>query len=102
MLSVITGGRDVIRSAERAPFDRLAVGEIAATNSPDPHLVAGADGRPSVPNPDVAGAKCDGATPSSVGPASQAPGYSFRQSRRAVTYSPWTVRPNSSFRSTYP
>lgn len=39
MLSVSTGGRDVSRSAERAPFglefDRLAVGEITVANSPE-------------------------------------------------------------------
>ena len=40
MLSIITGGRDVTSSAERAPFvarpiDRLAVGVITATNSPE-------------------------------------------------------------------
>lgn len=39
MLSVIAGGRDVSRSAERAPFglefDRLAVGTITVANSPD-------------------------------------------------------------------
>src|SRR5690606_34380408 len=39
MLSVIAGGRDVSRSAERAPFglefDRLAVGEITVANSPE-------------------------------------------------------------------
>lgn len=52
MLSVIAGGRDVSRSAERAPFgldqfDRLAGGIIPAPNSsnPDPRTLAGADGR---------------------------------------------------------
>jgi len=94
MLSVIAGGRDVSRSAERAPFvarpfDRLAVGVITATNSitPDPRTLAGADGRRSTPSLLAVGAKSDGAKPpSSVGAASER-NVGVHESRQAVPYS---------------
>lgn len=109
MLSIIAGGRDVSRSAERAPFglefDRLAVGDITATNSitPDPRTLAGADGRRSIPSLLTVGAKSDGASPlSSVGAASER-NVGVHESRQAVTYSPWAVRRSSnSLRSIYP
>ena len=51
---------------------------------PDPHLLAAADGRPSIPNDPAAGAKSDGvAAPSSVG-AGAAPGIAFREGSYAV------------------
>jgi len=110
MLSVIAGGRDVSRSAERAPFvarpfDRLAVGVITATNSitPDPRTLAGADGRRSTPSLLAVGAKSDGASPpSSVGAASER-NVGVHESRQAVPYSPWAVRRSgNSLRSIYP
>lgn len=110
MLSVIAGGRDVSRSAERAPygpalFDRLAVGVITVANSsnPDPRTLAGADGRRSTPSLFAVGVKSDGASPpSSVGAASER-NVGAHESRQAVPYSPWAVRRSSnSLRSIYP
>jgi len=94
MLSVIIGGRDVSRSAERAPygldqFDRLAGGIIPAPNSsnPDPRTLAGADGRRSTPSLFAVGVKSDGGcTPSSVGAASER-NVGVHESRQAVPYS---------------
>lgn len=100
MLSVIAGGRDVSRSAERAPFgldqfDRLAGGVIPAPNSsnPDPRTLAGADGRRSIPSLLAVGAKSDGvAASSSVGAASER-NVGVHESRQAVPYSHSQVPP---------